>query len=216
MSVLSIRVDDFPSTKDDEAWRHNLENFKRFHEVMQKHGQSYYLGVIPNRTTDEQLRWLGENPSIRVAMHGINHDERFPNEFRDHMTAADIRQALVAARIPLDARCGPLDTYIPPHNVFDPRTCLALVEAGFKRVLCGPGSHPVEMDFGRRRGLEVIYSSEPLEYGRSDELLQRGSVAWISTETQKRDMMLTLHWTWEWNIGLDNLDRYLTELLGRK
>lgn len=214
--MLSIRVDDFPFTKSEETWRHNLENFKKFDAIFQKHNRPYILGVIPSKATAHELDWMSENHLLSVALHGVNHDERFPNEFRDFQTRGEVSQAIFGSRAYLELFCKKsVDTYIPPHNVFDLKTIHALLDCGFKRILCGPGSTEEMVYVGKTRGLEVIYSPEPLEYGRSDELIQRGSVAWISSESQKRDIMLTLHWTWEWNIGLDSLDTYLG-LLGGK
>lgn len=203
--MIRLRVDDFPGTKPDEFWRHNLDNYKRFHDIVIKRVPEYVLGVIPRHTTDDHLRWLGQQQEIIVALHGVHHDERFPNEFRDFQTEEDIYQALLSAKRPLDELVGPVKTYIPPHNVFDQKTCRALERAGFKNICGGPGSPP-----WAGSNLNYFYSAEPLEYGRSDELRQRGSVEYL----EKTDAVLTLHWTWEWNIGLENLQRYLFQLEG--
>ena len=39
--ALKFRVDDFPLTKPEEGWRHNLEAFKRFNDVMVAEEQDY-------------------------------------------------------------------------------------------------------------------------------------------------------------------------------
>mgnify|MGYP001587547420 CR=1 FL=1 len=211
--MLCLRVDDFPGTKPEEFWRHNLDNFKRFNAVLEKHQLGYTIGVIPRYTNDDQLRYLAGLQHVEVALHGINHDERFPNEFRDHQTENDVYQAIRSAVAPLDEICGPVKKYIPPHNVIDRKTVNALHRAGFECVMGGPGSDMEVLKYCYSRNMGHVYSTEPLEYGRSDELLQRGSVEHLRNEVNRRfPVWLTLHWTWEWNIGLENLDKYLVEL----
>ena len=211
---LILRVDDFPGTKPEEFWRHNLNNFKRFDAVLEKAGLDYVLGVIPRHTTEEQLRWLGQNQRVEVAQHGVNHDERFPNEFGAHLTVDDIYQAIVSARGPLDDLAGPVDTYIPPHNVIDARTCDALKRAGFKKIMGGPGSDADALLYAESIGLDVATSMPPFEYGRSDELLKQGSVSHIRGRLWRGEQVtLGLHWTWEWNTGLESLGVYLGSLL---
>jgi hypothetical protein len=217
--MLLLRVDDFPGTKPEEFWRHNLDNFKRFHDVVSKYVPEYLLGVIPRHSTEEQLKWLGQQfNSIRVAMHGVNHDERFQNEFGDHLTENDIYHSICSAKIPLNDLAGPIFTYIPPHNVFDQKTCRSLKKAGIKNITGGPESPDVigtEVVSSTAFGLKYMKSLAPLGYGRSDELLQRGSIDWL-IEREKNDLTtyLCLHWTWEWNIGLDSLKEYLKQLSG--
>jgi hypothetical protein len=208
--MLRLRVDDFPGVKREEFHRHNLENFRRFHEVVRGHFPGYVLGVIPDRVTIEQCRWLRNNPEVTVAMHGVVHDESKPDEFG----GLPFRVTMVAMDMP---RAGlqkfverPVVDYIPPHNAFSENTTLALSRLGFKHIYGGPGS----TDGVPLHGLELRYSRHPVEYGRSDELLNRdGSVEHIHGRLEAGDdVWLTLHWTWEQNIGLDNLTRYLSEL----
>jgi hypothetical protein len=210
--MLNVRVDDFLLTKDDESWRHNLENFKLFDAVMAKYGVNYVLGVIPRTATAGHLEYLASNPRVEVAMHGILHDERFRNEFREHQTETDIVNALSSVKQVWDSIVGPVDKYIPPHNVVDYKTCRALSTLGFSTVFGGPETDENVAEYARGLGLNFEISAAPLEYGRSDELLQRGSVPHLSREVSIRPVWLTLHWTWEFNIGLSNLDTYLKEL----
>jgi hypothetical protein len=224
--VLYFRVDDFPGTKPEEFYRHNLENFREFHRVMSERDLPYVLGVIPRHATQEQLAWLWEQDGIEVALHGVDHDERFLDEFREHQTAEDIVQALSSGLRSLAVSPGMRESrsffvraYIPPHNVLNPRTIQALPLAGLTRVMTGPGTTYEMLRLAlSTSGLTVHHSTEPLTYGRSDELLQRGSVQHVKYMASGlgggvADCWLTLHWTWEQNIGLDNLRRYLDELL---
>lgn len=211
MGRLYIRVDDFPGTKPEEFYKHNLENYRRFHDVLTTRGLLYTLGVIPRHVTDDQLAWLGEN-RVKVALHGIDHDERFPNEFRDHQTVAEVGNSLAGAKRRLEAFCGQVSDYIPPHNVVNVRTVHALLRCGFRTLHGGPGTEPAVAKIASELGLDVVLTYPPFEYGRSDELLERGSVDHVVGRLRDGDVWLALHWTWEQNIGLSNLERYLDTL----
>ena len=214
--MLYCRVDDFPYTKPEEAEKHSFESFKLFDAVMKKHGLPYYLGVIPNNTTSEQLTWFSERDqkNIKIAMHGVCHDERYENEFNDWMTADDIFRIILSARCPMVFYSGQeIDTYIPPHNVIGGCTLNALKRAGFNKVLCGPGTEDYVLEYGRKVfEFDMVYSKPPLEYGRTDELLKTKSAEYINAATKNRDVYLCLHWTWENNIGLEHLDEYLSSI----
>lgn len=218
---MRLRVDDFPYTKPEESWKHNLDNFKQFDAVLEKHGiQEYTLGVIPKYVTSEQLDWLAENPRVEVALHGIEHDERFPNEFKEFETEDGIYNKLMSAKAPLK-RCngfGDVTTYIPPHNVVDMKTARALERAGFCEILCGPGTDirvydEINSNFEK---LIATMSDSPFFYGRSDEMLERGAVKKINQAMHLcPENVLTLHWTWETNIGLQSLDSFLKQIYDR-
>lgn len=216
MSRLFIRVDDFPGTRPDEFDRHNLENFKLFDEVVVRHFPGYVLGVIPKHTTDEQLDWLRSRRHIELALHGRNHDERFPNEFGDWETEEEVYQAIVPLRARLHDSEGFLPRiYIPPHNVIDRKTVNALFRAGFEAVLGGPGSDAGVISYAVEKGMTAIGFYPPFNYGRSDELLTAGAVEHLTNMLRSGNTVpLGLHWTWEMNIGLGNLDRFLSELRG--
>lgn len=227
---LIYRVDDFPGVKPEEFWKHNLESLKRFDAVMEANGvEEYYLGVIPKHVTQEQLEWIATCPRIVTALHGIEHDERFPNEFREWQTTKDIRQAISAAVARLNPLVGPVDSYIPPHNVIDRKTLDALRQCGFKTLFLGPGSDPSifisaqlpllhhvgSFKFIDHPGFETYYSGpDGVMYGRTDELMvKQYSMDHIKYEMQSHNPhCLTLHFTWEVNIGLENLDLFLKEL----
>jgi hypothetical protein len=217
-----FRVDDFPGTKPNEFYRHNLETFKEFHQVMSKYSLSYDLGVIPVYSSDEALRWLGQQPNIRVAMHGVNHDERFPNEFRDHQTEAEVYAILRNEKAILEEETGkPVHAYIPPHNVIDRKTVNALLKAGFTMLHSGPGTDFDVAMYACENGLQTFPSFPPY-YGRSDEMMAGGSVNAIISESKAREnpynshgpLVIGLHWTWEKNIGFEHLDLFLSKICG--
>ena len=61
--------------------------------------------------------------------------------------------------------------------------------------------------------VESHHSAEPFEYGRSDEMLQRGAVEYWDKKVDKViPSYITFHWTWEVNIGLENLEKFLEAL----
>lgn len=211
--MVLFRVDDFPFTKKEETWRHNLSNFKLFNEVMKKHNANYVLGVIPDRLDDAMVEYLAEEQyMIDVALHGIHHDERFMNEFHSGETEEQIYQAIMSAKYPLEAAFGRIDTYIPPHNTFDGPTVNALVRAGFRALFGGPGSESAALRYAEKKGLNVIEHLPPL-YGRTDEMKDRGVIEAVKRSTAEgRNAYLALHWTWEWNVGLQNLDSFLSAI----
>ncbi|MHA1951727.1 MAG: hypothetical protein ACW99G_14780 [Candidatus Thorarchaeota archaeon] len=210
---LCLRVDDFPGTKPAEFDNHNLENYKRFHHTLiQCKVQKYVLGVIPGYTTMAHLTWLNDQTEIVVALHGVVHNESNQDEFRD-MTYRDIETAIHRAKDFLEATLDyRVVDYIPPHNTINGDTVLALSRLGFERIYGGPETAEEMKGFIRLEGMEYIHSEPPLEYGRSDELVERGSVEYLTKNCQNRDIYLTLHWPWEHNIGLKNLSNYLYQV----
>jgi hypothetical protein len=210
--MIRFRVDDYPGTKPAEFGKHNLDNFKKFHELMTRHGASQVLGVIPVYTSDEALQWMGKQDNIEVALHGVNHDERFPNEFRDHITEREVYLILSNEKHIFEEETGkPVSVYIPPHNVVDVRTVNALSRAGFKTLYGGPESDVSVLDSARALGMNTVRHMPPF-YARSDEMMAGNLHGWI--RSHPGDFDLALHWTWEMNIGLDNLDNFLSQLHG--
>lgn len=218
--MIILRVDDFPGTKPEEFYKHNLENFKKFDEVVSSYFSAYILGVIPKYLTPEHTDWLRDNKHVNVALHGINHDERFPNEFQRWETEEDI--VLKISRWTDHLRLlteRPIDFYIPPHNVIDRKTVDALKKVGIKTILGGPGSDPLVMDYARKQSMHFVYSEHPHWYGRSDELLNRDNahqVICLNELNGGGPMILTLHWPWEWNIGLENLEKFLSQIARKR
>lgn len=219
---IILRIDDFPGTKPEEFWKHNLENFKKFDAVLEKNGVSeYVLGVIPIHTHEDHLKYLAENPRIKIAIHGFKHDERFLNEFRDFETEHDIynKISFVKSEYFVANKKRDIVDYIPPHNVVDMKTCRALKRAGFENIHCGPGTdvRVITEASGNPLNLSFIYSKHPIWYGRSDEMMNRdGSVYHIlanhAPPLNGSKNCLTLHWPWEHNIGLENLDKFLSQI----
>jgi hypothetical protein len=216
-----IRVDDFIGTKPNEFNKHNLENFKLFNKVFEKHQLSYTLGVIPKYFTDEHLEWFktSEADRIDIALHGIEHNENFVNEFREFETENDIYEKIMKAKIRLEeANAAPITKYIPPHNVINMNTYLALKRAGFDTLMCGPGTDTDILRLIKEEdSMLVLYSAHPIWYGRSDEMMDRdNSIELIGRDIQMGHLnrCMTLHWTWECNIGFESIDRLLERTKG--
>lgn len=213
---LFVRVDDFPGTKPREFNKHNLENFKLFDSYMKKYDISYVLGVIPYHTSLSDLRWLGDQRNITVAIHGISHDENKQDEFEgleEHRISSLLSLMKERCQVPLGKE---IIDYIPPHNVLNVDTIHALSFCKFQNVHGGPETDDSLIEYVKNNEdklkLKFIKSNPPLEYGRSDELFERGSVEYLRSESKKRDVWLTLHWPWEMNIGFSHLDNYLSKL----
>lgn len=207
--MIYCRVDDFPGTKPEEFWKHNRENYLKFHEIVRRKFSNYVLGVIPKHCSDDDLFFLRHLDGVTLALHGIEHDERFPNEFRDYLSVDDISKKIDEASCRLHGSRGsfPLH-YIPPHNVVDAKTIAALRINNYDVLHAGPGTDPLMFDYARSYGMVVRDSRDPREYGRTDEMMERGCFPHLNEEGKKRSVFLTLHWTWELNIGLDSLKRF--------
>jgi hypothetical protein len=151
--------------------------------------------------------------SIEVALHGIYHDERFLNEFREYTTEEQIRVALLFERDMMEMITGKnVKTYIPPHNTIDRKTVNALVKCEFERLFVGPETDVDVIAYAVSKGMSVVRHSPPYLYGRSDELLQRGAPSFYRTAFTGLIINVGLHWTWEHNVGLQHLDRFLSEI----
>lgn len=219
---LNIRVDDFPGTKIKEFDKHNTKNFFKFHDtLLSSNIKKYVLGIIPRHTADTDLHLLSKQESIIPALHGVFHfepgeeDYFSDNEFRPYDTNDDVKMFLLDAKLRFQTVMDKeIFDYIPPHNVLDIKTCKALCDLGFKNVYGGPGTESVAISFVKKYNMNMRYSKWPVEYGRSDELLNRdNSVSYINNKLAKNeDVWLTLHWPWEYNIGFDNLKNYLSRL----
>jgi hypothetical protein len=205
--MIRVRVDDFPGTKPEEFHKHNLQNFKEFDKILRTFTPEYLLGVIPGYLTREQESWLVDQKHIRCGMHGVVHSEKHKNEF-EGMDEKGIVSCLLAARNVMNRLEKSCHTYMPPHNVFDRNTVRACHASKFKNITGGPESTLSE---GEIAPLRYLFSQHPYGYGRSDELLTRGAVPWLKSQS---DVILTLHWTWELNIGLTSLVQFLDVLRG--
>lgn len=221
--MIRIRVDDFPWTKREERdnGRHTIENFNNFMATLDHYEIVPLVGVIPGNCDQNDLSYLRENNSaFEIGLHGIYHEEYKPNEFLPYLTVSDIEKQLKITRMLLEASVQkPIRTYMPPHNVIDQRTIGALRGAGFDSFTTGPETSSdivgsVILD-GNYNSLKVIHSQKPAEYGRSDELLTAGMDEHLNAKTKyypERISTLTLHWTWETNIGLNHLEKFLDSI----
>lgn len=213
--MIRIRVDDFPNTKGEP--QHTLAAFKDFDKTLRTYmgAKRYLLGVIPKRCTPEDLVYLRNETDCVIGMHGTDHDEarldrNSGNQFEPYMTAALISRELGENKRALELAVGrPIMIYMPPRNVIDGKT-ISVLARHFDRFTSGP-----ETDMGilkNTMGVH-IHSQPPHEYGRTDELYARRSYMELNQRVQQdHDVVLTLHWTWETNIGLDHLKRFMEQI----
>jgi hypothetical protein len=213
--LIRVRVDDFPQTKGEP--QHTLAAFREFHKCLREciGGKRYILGVIPDRCSIVDILMLKNETDCVIGMHGTDHDEdrldrNGGNQFEPYLTVGQIRTVLEANRMALSqALDRPVEVYMPPRNVIDERVARAAQGAGFEAFTTGPEtSQMLRMDWHRW----IIHSDPPLEYGRTDELLQHGAHAHLIKEAESKDVVLALHWTWETNIGLEHMKKFFAEI----
>ncbi len=214
--MIRIRVDDFPHTKDGEKGRHSLAAFREFDKRLRESigGKRYLLGVIPGRCTVDDVLFLRNETDCAIGMHGIDHDEKqldiHQNEFPSYLSQADVCGKMVVAAIALDNAVGRKSKiYMPPRNRIDFRTVNVLASAGFSHFTAGPET---DIAVVTRHSDRVIMSTPPHEYGRTDEMWERQSHKDLALRNDANDTVLTLHWTWETNIGLHHMVKFLTAI----
>ncbi len=206
-----VRVDDFPQTKGEP--QHTLAAYREFDRCLREvtGGKRYLLGVIPGRSTVDDLLYLRNETDCVVGMHGTDHDEarlnrNGGNQFEPYLTNGEVLRQLTENRAALQMAVGrPVRIYMPPRNVIDWRTVGSLEASGFGWFTAGPETKD---DFLRLS--ECIPS---LVYGRTDELLLQGrDQHLIGQDGFGEGPVLTLHWTWETNIGLDHMRRFFERI----
>lgn len=178
-----------------------------------KYFPSYVLGVIPGHSSPNMMEWLFEQDNVVVAVHGSVHEERYLDEFQ----GMNYQSILIVLRYVMNTFSRHNVTsvdYIPPHNTINKDTVLALKELGFKNVYGGPETSSELKEFIVENGLSYVHSEPPLEYGRSDELVEHGAVEYLNREAKNKDVWLTLHWPWEANLSLkfEPLISFLSQL----
>lgn len=216
--MIKIRVDDFPNTKGEP--QHTLAAYREFDRALRGYlgDKRYLLGVIPKKCTVSDLLFLMNETDCRIGMHGIYHNEseldRYQNEFAPYLTRGMVFAHLQTCRENLERVVGrPVDIYMPPRNRIDRRTIEVLGKAGFFSYTTGPET-PEEFRTGPHPFVTYINSEPPHEYGRTDELYMRRSYMELNQICQqgRPDVVLTLHWTWETNIGLEHLHRFMEQI----
>lgn len=210
--AVRIRVDDFPQTKGEP--QHTLAAYREFDRRLREciGGKRYLLGVIPGRCTVDDLLFLRNETDCVVGMHGTDHDESKldrlgGNQFEPYLTEKEVSRQLAENRSALEAAVGrPVRVYMPPRNVMDGRVQASLSTSGFDWFTGGPETPPTF------RAPNCIMSVPPDEYGRTDELWNRGAHRQICLRSSHEDTVLALHWTWETNIGLTHMVKFLTAI----
>lgn len=213
--MIKIRIDDFPHTKGEP--QHTLTAFREFHRELSAliGGKRYLLGVIPKRCSPEDVLFLRNETDCVIGMHGIDHDERLldihNNEFPSYLTERSVGERLMEAAAALDAATGRHSLfYMPPRNMIDQRTINCLQACFFLGFTAGPETDPHVLERNRESAIESL---PPYEYGRTDELLQCEAHLRIMEKSDRgHDVFLALHWTWETNIGLSHMKKFLSQI----
>lgn len=213
--MIRVRVDDFPNTKDGEKDRHSLAAYREFHRRLSEclGGKRYLLGVIPGRCSPDDILFLRNETDCVVGMHGCRHDEEkldvYQNEFEPYLTEWQVETRLMYAHQALETGVGrEINIYMPPRNQIDARTVRALKSSGmFSRFTTGPETNK---ELRAQNHSWQIHSEPPYEYGRTDEMYARGAHEVLIQRGATQDTVLTLHWTWETNIGLHHMSKFFS------
>ncbi|MBN1823149.1 MAG: glycosyltransferase [Endomicrobiales bacterium] len=220
-----VRVDDYPH------WKHPVEKFKEFHDIMKKNSVGYLLGVTPkpslkplepgmretrdlNEEEKKYLQKIGKE-GVEFAMHGITHRSvrygdktecagRRREEFEE-----DVKAGLEA----LNGMGIKPGVFIPPYNTFDFGS-LGVLKKYF-RLVCG-GEESIRY-VGYYWGLTdlkemLYYPSYPPLYARAGDIaryLERKS------DVLSGRIPVTLHWTWELEDGFEGLKKLAGKMSGR-
>ena len=147
-------------------------------------------------------------------MHGILHDEawldKYQNEFPPYLSQREIARKLMEAADSLEQAVGrDVRIYMPPRNRIDRRTAEVLMDCGFWGYTTGPET---DAELRQHSDLVVFHSEPPGEYGRTDEMWLKNSHHQLRLRADAEETVLTLHWTWETNIGLSHMVKFLTAI----
>ncbi len=143
-----IRIDDFPH------WERTLEDFKRFHQVMEEFDIPYLLGVTPCLSLDRHNPFntdfkkidfreaeIIKHPLIEIAMHGFSHQT---NNTKKNSEFTGLREKEVTEKIEKGLEIfsrfdiKPI-AFIPPFDEID-MTSYKVLSRYFKIITGGPDS----------------------------------------------------------------------------
>ncbi|NLG12119.1 MAG: DUF2334 domain-containing protein [Elusimicrobia bacterium] len=146
--LFLIRVDDFPH------WEKTLDDFKKFHNIMEEYEAPYLLGVTPSLSLNrhnplnKNFRLLNDNdvklikhPLIEIALHGFSHQT---NNSKKNMEFAGLSKEQAKEKIEkglaifkeFDIKSS---AFIPPFDRIDRASYKVLTEY-FKIITGGPES----------------------------------------------------------------------------
>jgi hypothetical protein len=209
---LRIRVDDFPCTKlnEWESGQHSIEKFKEFDSIIPV---KYLLGVIPINC-EKVGHWPVSEKAV-YGLHGFWHDESRINEFKGY-GQNDIASYLISGieKIEKNTRQKP-SVYMPPHNDIDFQTLNACKSIGINTITCGPGTHFTVYPLCNHLSIKPLTSRPPVMYGRTDEILQILDSSTGEFDPYEFGGIITLHWTWENNIGFSYLKEFMNRISDR-
>lgn len=146
--LFLIRIDDFPH------WEKTLDDFKRFHSIMEDFEAPYLLGVTPylslNRHNpfnnnfklleDKEVKLI-KHPLIEIAMHGLSHQTNSSKVNREFagLTTKEVKQKIEEGLEILRKFDIRPSAFIPPFDRTDRVSYRALTKY-FKSITGGPDS----------------------------------------------------------------------------
>jgi hypothetical protein len=230
---LLVRVDEFPHAQAlDHPRRYGTDAFKRFDELMARHGVPYLLSVNPwisreyldpsggegRELEGRELDLLASLAArgVAIALHNYTHRTR---DLRPRHRSAlaglgtgELERLLERGDAVLGRAGIRPRVFVPPFNRFD-RHHYQVLARRFDVVCAGPETVPLLGFWPTPTWLgEAVYlPSYPPLYGRAgqvragiERLVAIGASVWAP---------VTLHWGWELDTG-DRLERLVTRLAG--
>jgi peptidoglycan/xylan/chitin deacetylase (PgdA/CDA1 family) len=223
-----VRVDELPHYRAlDEPGRYGTAAFARFHAVLAEAGVPYLIAALPTlaaapldpadrggRALDDDeaaaLRALAAD-GVTIGLHGYDHRTRHAHPRRRSeltgLPAGALRARLDAGEAALQAAGLPRPrVFVPPFNRFAPEQYPVLAER--YDVVCGGPETVRSLGFQRTpawRGAAVYLPAYPPLYGTAAEV----APAAAEQVAARRALWvpIVLHWGWEHDQGLADLER---------
>ncbi|MCM8777688.1 MAG: DUF2334 domain-containing protein [Candidatus Omnitrophica bacterium] len=225
--LFLIRVDDFPH------WEKSLDDFKRFHGLMEEFETPYLLGVTPYLSLDrhnpfnDRFKLLEDkeveiikHPLIDIAMHGFSHQTNNPKKNQEFVGLKEReREEKVEKGLKIFRRfdINPF-AFIPPFDRIDMRSYKVLSQY-FKIITGGPEStrylgYKVTPSFFK--GTLYIPSYRPLSsYQRCIGLTKTIQEYDIMSIRRPVILSLVIHWARETKDGYNSLEELLKIVKGK-
>ncbi|MCM8821126.1 MAG: DUF2334 domain-containing protein [Candidatus Omnitrophica bacterium] len=219
--LFLIRVDDFPH------WEKTLDDFKRFHGLMEEFETPYLLGVTPYLSLDRHNSFntvfkileqketeFIKHPLIDIAMHGFSHQTNNPEKNQEFvgLKENEIKEKLENGLGILKRFDISPFVFIPPFDQID-MTSYKVLSKYFKIVAGGPESakylgYKVTPSFFK--GALYIPSYRPLSsYQRCFGLVKAIKKYNIISIRRPVILPLVIHWARETNDEYNSLKELL-------
>ncbi|MCX8082784.1 MAG: DUF2334 domain-containing protein [bacterium] len=225
--MFLIRVDDFPH------WEKSIDDFKRFHSIMEEFETPYLLGVTPYLSLDRhnpfnnRFKILEEkeveiikHPLIEIAMHGFTHQTNNPKRNQEFvgLKEKEVKEKIEKGlKILREVDINPT-AFIPPFDEVDLTSYKGLSKY-FKIITGGPESAKYlgyKVSPSYFEGALYIPSYRPLSsYQRCSGLVKAIKSSDIMSIKRCVILPVVIHWTREINDRYESLRKLLSILEGK-